>query len=177
MNAIETWESIDYDELLADLLDDIESGMLTNDTELYIIRQNGQVKIAGTDLVVSPVFDYFYDEPALEPKLRDMTIVDLKKICYDIKDKLANTPDGNMKEILTETIEIEISELSGYTKNNSKRNDEPCKVIFTKENENFPSCPLLFFYKDDDCKDEIETIKATILIDELLKCSKGNSEE
>lgn len=177
MNAIETWENIDYDELLEDLLDDIESGMLTKETELYVIRQNGLVKIAGTDLIVSPVFDYFYDEPVLEPKLKAMTIVDLKKICYDIKEKLPKTPDGPMKESLTETIEIVISELSGYTKNNSKRNDEPCKVVFTKENEFFPACPLLFFYKDDDCKDEIESIKATDLIDELLKCSKGNSEE
>lgn len=174
MNSIENWESIDYNDILDDISEDLDSGMLTPDTELYILRQNGKVKITGTDLVVSPVLDFFYNDPELEPNLRKMTILDLKKICYEAKEHIDNVANQNLKEVLATTLDLLITEMSSYTKNNSKRNNEPCKVVFTKETEKCISCPLIFFYEENDCCDEIEIIKTSVLLDELKKCSKND---
>ncbi|MCQ2468160.1 MAG: hypothetical protein MJ166_11635 [Clostridia bacterium] len=172
MNSIENWESIDYSELIEALKDDISAGMLSPDTELYIVREKTQVKISGKDLTVQPVVEYFYDEPALQEKLNTMTILDLKKCLYEAKEQLASCETSPMQESLAETQEIMIQELSDYTKGRSKRNDENCLVIFAKATSKTPYCPLMFFYETDDTTDTLEKISVEALLTELIACSE-----
>lgn len=173
MNAIENWERIDYDEIIEDLNDDIATGVLTPDAMVYVLRQDITVKITGTDTVVEPVFDFFYNDPELLTDLKLMSVLELKKLCYATKDFFADKEASNLKEALTETLDIIVKSLSDYTKNNSKRNNEICKVVLTKENETYPSVPLLYYFENESAKNQLELIKVSVLLEELIKCNDG----
>lgn len=173
MNAIETWEYIDYDELLEFLNEDISSGVLTNDAEVYVIRQRGQVKIQGTDTIVNPIVEFFYTSPELETKLIDMSIVDIKKLAFETIETLEKAdPQTEFASSFAEISRVITDELKNYTKNNSKRNNESCKVIMTKASGEYKACPMMFFFKDDDVMDELELIKVSDLINEIENCQK-----
>lgn len=175
MSAIENYEYIDYDELLACLNEDISSGVLTPDSDIYIIRQNNQVKITGTDKVVNPIVEFFYTSPELETNLSEMAIVDLKKLAFESIEVLSKTETPtDLTASLSEISKIIADELKTYTKNNSKRNNELCKVIMTKAEESFQAFPMMFFYKDDNVMGSLETIKVAAVIDEINGCQNTN---
>ena len=79
----EVYPVIDYEDMIADLTDDVEGGFVKKDATLYIVRQSKPVYCEALGAEVRPVIDYFYETPALFPDVKTMTVADCKKICFE----------------------------------------------------------------------------------------------
>ncbi|MBR1797664.1 MAG: hypothetical protein IJ757_06620 [Clostridiales bacterium] len=150
---------IDYEDMLSDLNDDIESGFIKEDVTLFIVRMKNAVLCEAFGGEVRPVIDYFYDSPALYPELKEITVSDCKKLCFAALEKLQENEDESLKA----AVSLIIEDLKDYTAGNNKRNERLCKVIFEQES----LIPLMVYFDDTDAGDEVEAITAGDLIKEL----------
>lgn len=153
---------IDYNDMISELKDDLDQGFVSEDSELYIIRQNTPVTLSSSSEVFYPVLDYLYMEPELRTDLVSMTIADAKREFYSLKETVTSE---TYLQILSEIL----NSLSEYTHGRSKRNDEKILVVYTKES----GLPFTFFFENDDANDELETIAVKELLQELECCNQN----
>ena len=156
----EVYPVIDYEDMIADLTDDVEGGFVTKDATLYIVRQKTPVYCEALGAQVRPVIEYFYEIPKLYPELKDMTVDECKKICFASLDKIED-------EAMKAAVSLIIEDLKDYTKGNPGRNDRKCKVVFEAED----LIPMMVYYDDTDAGDEVESITVADLVSELYKSS------
>lgn len=165
-----SYSSIDYTDMISELKEDLDSGFINSDDELYIIRQNTPVTLSTSSEVFYPVLDYLYSEPKLKKGLAIMPIAEIKRKCYALLDDLEHGVDCPFeREACTQVIEEITKSLGDYTKGKSKRNDEPVSIILTEAGD----IPFAFFYDSDDASDTLEMIKASELLQELERCNQG----
>lgn len=171
MSGIEIYDSIDCEEIAEELSEDIESGFLNRDSDVFVVRKATAVSIKGRPEVFEPVLDYFYTEPDLEETLSDMPIVEVKKICYSACDILKELDSKEYPQAPTMLITCqEIAEdLSGYTRGRSKKNDEVVRSVFSKTNGSLPRIPLMVYMADADAAAKISLCKAGDILDEFEK--------
>ncbi|MCR5528307.1 MAG: hypothetical protein K6F49_03720 [Saccharofermentans sp.] len=156
---MEKFPSIDYEDMISDINEDIKEGYITEDSVLYVLRQKTPVFVECISKEVLPVLDFFYDKPVLKEELSSMTVKEAKKVCFDIE---ASSEDEN----LTAAVKILIDDMNSYSKGNPKRNSRPCKMILT-END----LPMMVYYQDSDPSDDLTKITAGELLSELISCS------
>ena len=153
-------EFIDYEDMIADLTDDVEGGYIKKDSMVYIVRQSEAVYCEALQEEICPVVDYFYDSPKLLPELKKMTVDDCKKICFACLEKIDD-------EAMKAAVSLIIEDLKDYTKGNPGRNDRKCKVVFEAED----LIPMMVYYDDTDAGDEVESVTVADLVAELYKSS------
>jgi hypothetical protein len=156
---MEKFPSIDYEDMISDINEDIKEGYITEDSVLYVLRQKTPVFVECIQAEALPVLDFFYDKPVLKEELSSMTVKEAKKVCFDIE---AASEDENLKA----AIKILIDDMNSYSKGNPKRNTRPCKMILT-END----LPMMVYYQDFDPADTLTKIPAGELLSELKACS------
>lgn len=156
---MEKFPSIDYEDMISDINEDIEEGYITEDSVLYVLRQKTPVFVECIQAEALPVLDFFYDKPVLKEELSSMSVKEAKKVCFDIE---AASEDENLKA----AIKILIDDMNSYSKGNPKRNTRPCKMILT-END----LPMMVYYQDFDPADTLTKISAGELLSELKSCS------
>lgn len=156
---MEKFPSIDYEDMISDINEDIKEGYITEDSVLYVLRQKTPVFVECISKEVLPVLDFFYDKPVLKEELSSMTVKEAKKVCFDIE---ASSEDENLKA----AVKILIDDMNSYSKGNPKRNSRPCKMILT-END----LPMMVYYQDSDPSDDLTKITAGELLSELISCS------
>jgi hypothetical protein len=156
---------IDYEDMIADLTDDIEGNYIDKNAMLYIVRMKTPVYCEAYGGEVRPVIDYFYETPALFTDIKTMTVKDCKEICFAALEKLEDSGD----EALKAAVGLIIEDLKDYTKGNSGRNERNCKVVFQAES----LIPMMVYYDDSDAADEVESISVADLVTELIKSSNG----
>ena len=159
-----SYPTIDYTDLLEALTADIESNYITDESKLNAVRQAHSVFCEALGSEVYPVIDYFYDKPALEPKLRSMTVLELKKLCFDAIDRLKDSDEPG-SEGFTETVKLITDELSSYTKGASNRNSRTCMAVFTEVSE----IPVMVYFDDSDASPDLQCVRAVDFITELKK--------
>ena len=155
-------EFIDYEDMIADLTDDVEGGYIKKDSMVYIVRQSEAVYCEALQEEICPVVDYFYDSPKLLPELKKMTVDDCKKICFAALDK---TDDEAMRA----AVNLLIEDLKDYTKGNPKRNERICSVVFEAES----LIPMMVYYDDTGAGDELELVSVADLVSELYRSSNS----
>ena len=158
MNSIPTFEYIDYDELLESLNSDIADNTLTNDSIVRLVRQKGAVKVGGKEFF--PIMDYFYESPELEPTLAKMSVLEAKKLVFEMKEKID-------EYIWKEMLDIIICDLQPYTTNRSKRNDNDCYLLFIKDTK----LPMMLFFEEEEPSVEVTTAKVSDVLSEIGECS------
>lgn len=156
---MEKFPSIDYEDMISDINEDIKEGYITEDSVLYVLRQKTPVFVECISKEVLPVLDFFYDKPVLKEELSSMTVKEAKKVCFDIEA-------SSEHENLTAAVKILIDDMNSYSKGNPKRNSRPCKMILT-END----LPMMVYYQDSDPSDDLTKITAGELLSELISCS------
>lgn len=160
---------IDYEDMLQELKEDLEQGFITNESSLYIIRQNTPVTLPKSNEAIYPILDYFYTDPKLNSETKVMSIADAKKTCYALLDSLkAQDCPISGKDTFAEVLEVIVQTLGEYTKGKSKRNDEPVSLIYTQDT----NLPFTFYYDSDDASDCLETISVSTLLEELNFCNQ-----
>ena len=159
---IQKYPSIDYTDMLADLNEDIRSGIINDDSSLYIIREKEEVFVEAAGVNISPVIDYYYDRPALREDIVAMKVGDAKKMCFDILEQLTGTED----EPFAAAVKLLTEDLKSYTAGNPKRNSRICKVLF----EEASGIPMMIYYDDTDVADKVGVISAHELVEELKSC-------
>ena len=157
MNSTPSYDSIDYGEISEALRSDLDDGTLTPKSDIFVVRHSQAVRIGGTDYY--PVMDYFYMNPALEDSLTKMTVLEAKKLLFKAKEEFED-------EFSRSTIDIIISDLQAYTKNRSKRNDNPCFLLLTKEEK----LPMMLFFGEEAPKEEVYISKVSDILDEISEC-------
>lgn len=158
----ETFPSIDYEELILSLKEDLDNEYISDTDSVLVVRQKTAVFCESFGKTVNPVLDYFYESPSLNMDIKELTIMDCKKICFEALDKL----DENNLTPLKGPVEMIIDELKDYTKGSSKRNERKCKVVF----EEAHNVPIMVYFDDNDAGDRIEKIGVKNLISELQEC-------
>lgn len=156
---MEKFPSIDYEDMISDINEDIKEGYITEDSVLYVLRQKTPVFVECIQEEALPVLDFFYDKPVLKEELSSMTVKEAKKVCFDIE---AASEDENLKA----AVKILIDDMNSYTKGDPKRNSRPCKMILTEN-----ALPMMVYYRDFDPSDTLVKIKAGDLLQELTSCS------
>lgn len=156
---MEKFPSIDYEDMIDDLREDLEQGYITEDSILYVLRQKTPVFVECISKEALPVLDYFYDKPVLKEALSSMTVKEAKKVCFDIE---AAAEDDNLKA----AVKILIDDMNSYSKGNPKRNSRPCKMIVTEKD-----LPMMVYYQDYDPADTLGKVRAGDLLLELTSCS------
>lgn len=156
----EVYPVIDYEDMIADLTDDVEGGFITKDANLYVVRQKTPVYCEALGAEVRPVIEYFYEIPKLYPELKEMTVDECKKICFACLEKIDD-------EAMKAAVSLIIEDLKDYTKGNPGRNERNCKVVFEAED----LIPMMVYYDDTDAGDEVESITVADLVSELYKSS------
>lgn len=162
----QTFQDIDYSEMLTELNFDLQNGYATEETKLYIIRQKEAVYVEKISSEVFPIIDYFYEMPKLSMDVKTMSVLDAKQECFKALDILSGDDVPN-KESLKEAVSVLISDLKQYTKGNNKRNDKLCQIVYTEE----PSVPMMLYFDDVSAGDTLETVLAKDLLEELKSCS------
>lgn len=162
----QTFENIDYSEMITELNFDLQNGYASDDTELYIIRQKNPVFVEKCSKEIFAVVDYFYAMPALSKEVSEMTILEAKKACFSAIDML-EAEDAPNKDALKEAVSLLNLDLKNYTKGNNKRNDRTCRVVFTAE----PKVPMMLYFEDEEVADTLEKVTASELLSELKSCS------
>jgi len=157
----QTFPTIDYEDMISDLNDDIESGYITPESALFVIRQATSVNCEACGKEVFPVLDYFYETPELFEDLKEMTVEEAKKICFAALETLE---DKNPS--LKTAVAVLAEDLKDYTAGNGKRNSRLCRVVFEKTYLS----PIMIYFDDNDAGDRIEKISAGELIEELNSC-------
>ncbi len=161
----ETFPVIDYEDMISDLTEDIESKFIDRDATLFIVRQKTPVYCEAYGGEVCPVIDYFYDSPALFPDIKTMTVRECKEVCFAALEKLEQSGDDALKA----SVGLIIEDLKDYTAGNSGRNDRQCKVVFADQT----LIPMMVYYDDTDAADKVESITVADLVLELIKSSNG----
>ena len=87
-------EFIDYEDMIADLTDDVEGGYIKKDSMVYIVRQSEAVYCEALQEEICPVVDYFYDSPArnmvCKNCINNFLRPDLKRRTYFYNRKLSD---------------------------------------------------------------------------------------
>lgn len=159
----QSYPVIDYEDMLDDLNDDIESKYIKEDDVVFIVRQNEPVFCEAYGDEVYPVIDYFYSTPALLEQIQQTTVADAKKYCFTILERL----NENGEEALSAAVSLIINDLKDYTAGAPKRNDRLCKVVLEKESH----VPMMVYFDDVDVGDHIEAITVSDLLEELNRSS------
>ena len=160
-NDSTSYNSIDYSEILESLQEDLKDETLKEDSEILVIRHAASVKIGGKDFY--PIMDYFYTKPELDEKLTKMTVLEAKQLLFKAKEEFED-------DFSKSTIDIIISDLQTYTKNRSKRNDNPCFLLFTKEER----LPIMLFFDEEKPQENVFLSKVSDIMDEIKVCFKEN---
>lgn len=156
------YPSIDYTDMINDLTEDISSGMIGEESELYVVRQKEEVFVEAAGTNVSPVIDYYYDRPALKEDIVEMKVADAKKMCFEILGQLEDTGD----DTFAAAVKLLTEDLRSYTAGNPKRNSRSCRVLF----EEASGVPMMIYYDDAGIADRVSRIKAGKLMEELKSC-------
>lgn len=157
MNSTTSYDSIDYEEILESLKSDLDDSTLKPDSDIYVVRHSSSVKVGGKDFF--PVMDYFYMNPVLDDKLTKMTVLEAKQLLFKAKEEFVD-------DFSKSTIDIIIGDLQAYTKNRSKRNENSCFLLFTKEDR----LPIMLFFEEEAPKEEIFLSKVSDILDEITAC-------
>lgn len=179
MANVEKFPMIDYEDLIEDLIDDIESDFIQKDSKLYIIRQNSEIQVECADnRIFKPVVEYFYSVPAVQTTLFDTTVDAAKKVCYSLPEILDRAEDDEptiSKDSAKANINMLIEDLSDYTKGNGKRNDRSCKILLTEVVGTMPAFPMAVYFEENDICSDVDTMSAEELLAELRLCAGKNN--
>lgn len=156
-----TFPTIDYEDMISDLKEDMESGYISPDSTLYVIRQKTAVMCEACGQEVFPVLDYFYETPELFEELREMTVEEAKKVCFAALETLT---DKNPS--LKTAVAVLAEDLKEYTAGNGKRNQRLCRIVFEKSS----LAPMMIYFDDNDAGDKVLTAKVGDLLKELESC-------
>lgn len=162
----QSYQDIDYSEMLTELNFDLQNGYVSEDSELYIIRQKESVYVEKISSEIFPIIDYFYSMPKLSTVVKTMTVLEAKKECFKALDILSGNDVPN-KDALTEAVSVLVADLKQYTAGNNKRNDKLCQIVYTLD----PEVPMMLYYDDTLAGDSLEIITANNLLSELKSCS------
>ncbi|MCQ2534551.1 MAG: hypothetical protein MJ172_08305 [Clostridia bacterium] len=161
---------IDYNDMIAELKEDLEQGIISEESSVYIIRQNTPVTLSSSSEVFYPVLDYLYMEPELKTSLVPLTIAEAKRAFYALNDEFrADSCKLNLKDTYLQILAEILKSLGDYTHGRSKRNDETISVVYTLKD----NIPFAFFFDDDDASDELEAVNVKELMQELLSCNQN----
>ena len=160
---MEKFPSIDYEDMISDLNEDMEQGYINEGSNLYILRQKTPVFVSCAECEGYPVLDYFYDRPVLKEELSCMTVKEAKAFCFDL---MGSSEDESLKSAL----KILTDDMNAYAKGNPKRNSRMCKMILTEDN-----LPMMVYYQDFDLDDKLTVITAGDLLTELKTFSMTNN--
>ncbi|MCQ2515263.1 MAG: hypothetical protein MJ094_00185 [Saccharofermentans sp.] len=158
----ETFPEIDYEELISSLGEDLENNYIEQSDNVFIVRQKTAVFCEACGKAVFPVIDYFYDSLPLMMDIKEYTVKECKKICFDAIERLS---DDKFKA-LRDAISLIIEDLKDYTKGSSKRNERKCKVVFEETN----NAPIMVYFDNNDAGDKVEVIGVNDLLLELNSC-------
>ena len=158
----ETFPEIDYEELISSLEEDLENDFISKDDNIFIVRQKTEVFCEACGKAVRPVMDYFYNDLALIMDIKEYTVMECKKLCFEAIERLS---DDKFKA-LRDAINLIIEDLKEYTKGSSKRNERKCKVVFEESN----NAPFMVYFDDNDADDRLEIISVSNLLMELNSC-------
>ncbi len=158
----ETFPEIDYEELISSLEEDLENNYLDKESNVLIVRQKTEVICEAYGKAVYPVIDYFYDSPALIMDIKEYTVMECKKICFEALDRLSEEKFKALKD----AVSLVVEDLKDYTKGSSKRNERKCKVVFEEAN----NAPIMVYFDDNDAGDKVEIINVNDLLGELNAC-------
>ncbi|MBP5180046.1 MAG: hypothetical protein J6127_02015 [Clostridiales bacterium] len=159
----QSYPVIDYEDMLDDLYDDLESEYIDDTDTVFIVRQKTPVMCEAYGGEVCPVIDYFYDKPLLLEKLQELTVSDCKKLCFTALEVFDESGDESLKA----AVSLIVQDLKEYTAGSPKRNDRKCKVVCEKET----CAPLMVYFDDTDAGDIVEAVTVSDLIEELQKSS------
>ncbi len=174
MPNIGNYPSIDYTDLIEDLKEDLSSGIITEESNLYVVRQVFTVTIKRGDEILgefAPVLDYLFERPELQSSLMTTTVREAKKLCRDAIINLGNdiTDEGDS---IRQASEMLLDDLEDYTKMNKKRNDRKCKVLLTTETEDGrKACPMMVYLEENEAGDNVSMMKAVDLMKEFELCN------
>lgn len=174
MPNIGNYPSIDYTDLIEDLKEDLSSGIITEESNLYVVRQLFTVTIKRGDETLgefAPVLDYLFERPELESTLTSTTVREAKKLCRDTIENLGDdvTDEGDS---IRQASEMLLDDLEDYTKMNKKRNDRKCKVLLTSETKDGrKSCPMMVYLEKNEAGDEVGMMTAGDLMKEFELCN------
>ncbi|MBO4242846.1 MAG: hypothetical protein J5883_06165 [Clostridiales bacterium] len=156
----QTFPTIDYEDMISDISEDIEAGYITLESTLYIVRQATAVNCEACGKEVFPVLEFFYETPELFEELREMTVEEAKKVCYAALETLSD------EDSLKTVVAVLAEDLKEYTAGNGKRNSRPCRMLFEKSS----LAPMMIYFDDSDAGDKIEKTTAGDLLEELRSC-------
>ena len=170
MPNIGVYEHIDYNELIEDLKEDLDSGFMTDESPVYAVRSDYTVTLKNINKNFSPVLDFLYADPKLQNKLVTMTVTEAKKLMREVISNLAEdeSAKGNA---LKESSQLLLKDLEDYTKMNKKRGERPVKLLMTEPVEGYGACPMNLYYQEDDAADEVELTTAKALMNEFVLCN------
>lgn len=160
---MEKFPVIDYDNLKEDLADDLESGFITKDSTLYIIRQKNDILVESVNETTKPIVDYFYDQPKLRTKLVTIPVVKAKEATFAA---LKILEENNENEAIKASLTLVISDLKDYTAGNNKRNDNMCSLVLTEQ-----SIPIMVYFDYNEVTDELAETTVEKLFHEITKFS------
>lgn len=160
-NDSTSYNSIDYAEILESLQEDLKDSTLTDDSDILVVRHASSVKIGGKEFY--PIMDYFYTRPELDEKLTKMTVLEAKQLLFKAKDEFED-------DFSKSTIDIIISDLQAYTKNRSKRNENSCFLLFTKEEK----LPIMLFFDEEKPQENVFLSKVSDIMAEIKECFQEN---
>ena len=95
---MEKFPSIDYEDMISDLNEDMEQGYINEGSSLYILRQKTPVFVSCAECEGYPVLDYFYDRPVLKEELSCMTVKEARKLAKELNEETYRIAKENISE-------------------------------------------------------------------------------
>lgn len=147
----------EYSRIIEDLKEEITEGYISENENLYVVRQSHEENLNGNK--ITPVVDFFFEMPALSEKMSKAKVVDVKKGLFEMVAALPEDADPNIKEALN----MHINCLKDYTSQNSKRNDKVCTLVVAEES----GLPMAIYFEEDEVADTLTRMTAKDLLAEL----------